>query len=217
MQENFFEKEKNIEEIAGLFYDFQFEYHNFEHALKVWKYAQEIIARCIKEGKVVDEKVVYYACLFHDAGYHEDEKEKGFQSKEEYATSIAEMELAKIGVDGEMIKSVAIIIKGTEKDFDVVELPIEGMILRAADLAGFAEDYDVFLENNKKLRRETERIDKKSISWEQWKNKTEKIAEHYLSQEIKLTRYYEDENGESVFHKKTKENLARFLEEKEND
>lgn len=211
MVDNFHENTMNIEEIARSFYNPRLEYHNFNHALEVWNSAREIIMRCRQDGKPVNERVVYYACLFHDAGYHEDEKEKGFQSKEAYAAFLAERELSKFGVKQSLVEQAVAAILGTEMNRDISDLSIEAMVVRAADLAGFAREYEVFLDNNRKLKSEEERINQNPISPEEWKMKTKKAAEHYLSQEIRLGGGYEDEKGESVFHKKTKENLDRFL------
>lgn len=213
MQDNISKNKEDLEKIAISFYDPQFEYHNFNHALDTWKAAQEIIKRCRQEGKKVDEKVVYYASIFHDAGYHEDEKTKGFGTKEDYAAKIAEEELVKLDIDQVVIKQVVDAILVTEREHAIAGLSIEAMIVRAADLAAFAQSYEIFLKNNQKLKLEAERIKSGSISEAEWKAKTKEITEFYLSQKIQLTHSYADEHGESIFHKKTRENLEKFLRE----
>lgn len=213
MLENIPEKKKDLKEIAMSFYNPQFEYHNFDHALGTWEAAREIIKRCRQEGKTINEQIVYYACLFHDAGYHEDERESGFGTKEDYAAAIAKKELTKHGVVSDIIEAVNRAIKGTEQEYDISNLSIEGMIVRVADLADLAADYAIFLENNRKLKQEQERILQRPIEREIWKMKTKEIMEFYLSQKIQLTHGYADKHGESIFHKRTKENLERFLKE----
>lgn len=213
MQDNFSKNKENLERIAMSFYDPQFEYHNFNHALRVWNSAQEIIKRCRQDREIVNEEIVYYACLFHDAGYHEDEKTKGFDTKEDYAAKIAEEELKKINIDQSVIKQVTEAILATEREHVISGLSLEAMIVRAADLAAFAQSYEIFLENNQKLRLEAERMKHCLISEADWKAKTKEVTEFYLSQKIQLTHGYADELGESIFHKKTRENLERFLGE----
>lgn len=202
-----------VEKIASSFYDEELEYHNFDHALKMLAVALDIADRCEKEGKKLIKDVIRYACLFHDAGYYENEKKAGFLIKEAYSADLARKELTKLNIEEDIIEQVVVAILATEKKADISDLSIEGMIVRVADLSGFAGNYNVFLLNNKKLKKEAEGICGYDISWEEWKIKTEEIMDFYLSQEIKLTKSYEDENGESIFHKKAKENLQRFLKE----
>jgi len=198
---------------AERLYNPELPYHNSEHAQEVIKKAEEIINRCKEEGLEVNEEVVRLAILFHDAGYHENPEDKGFKSKEEYAAHLAEEEMEKVGMARDIIDSVTRTIMAThsEAPFNTVEQKV----VRAADLAGMASDYEVFIDNNKKLKKEHELLSGKEISWEDWQKNTEKVVNFYLSQNIKLTKGYEDEEGNSIFHNKVKYNLDRFLEEDE--
>jgi hypothetical protein len=47
------------------------------------------VERCLKEGVPINGEVVYYALLFHDAGYHENHASMGFTSKEVYSAHLA--------------------------------------------------------------------------------------------------------------------------------
>jgi len=203
---------KNIAlELAQKLYNAQLPYHNFEHALNAIDAGEKMIKACKKENINVDEDVVYYALLFHDAGYHEDYRLKGFDSKESYAAYLAKVSLKEIGIDNDSIKEVerAIISTHQKESFKTNEQKI----VRAADLAGMTNDYEIFLENNRKLRKEHKLLTGEDLSIDEWKAQTRKIIGFYLSQNIQLTSKYVDVNGESIFHKKAAENLTRFCNE----
>ncbi|XOU94673.1 MAG: HD domain-containing protein [Candidatus Kerfeldbacteria bacterium] len=200
-------------EIAEKLYSPEMPYHNFEHAKDTIEAAKKIIERCKEEGLELDEEVVYYAMLFHDAGYHENHEKLGFRSKEEYSAHLADQEMTKVKIPDEKIKEVVKTILATHSQAPFVT--VEQKIARAADLSGMAAEYELFVENNIKLKKEQELIDGKEISLEAWKQKTKEVIEFYLSQDIHLTDGYQDEEGNSIFHNKVKENLARFLKEEE--
>lgn len=204
-------KLRSIEDLAQALYDPNLPYHNFDHVLGAIEAGKTIVGNCKKEGVEIDEEVVHYALLFHDAGYHEDHVKKGFKNKEEYSAHLAEVGLQKLKINKEFIEKVkrAIISTNQNEKFETNEKKA----VRAADLAGMAGDYGDFLENNKRLKEEYLFLTGKDLSWEQWREETKKVIGFYLCQDIHLTSKYADERGESVFHKKTKENLKRFLKE----
>ena len=191
-------------------YDDKLVYHNFEHAKKVLDKSIEIANRCIEEGIEVDKDVLYIAAIFHDADYIENYKAKGFDSREELSANIAEEFLAKLQMKMDFIQNVKKTIMGTHKDSDFNS--IEAKILRAADLSGLAGEYGEFEKNDKLLKQEFEYLNKVEISKEEWKQKTKELIEFYLSQDINLTSKYYDSEGESIFHKKAKENLTRYID-----
>lgn len=203
--------EKRIEEIARLFYDSSLPYHNFDHALETIANSEIIIENCEKEKIPVDNKVVYYALLFHDAGYHENHLEKGFNTKEEYSAHLAQVALEEVGESEEIIRAVSKAILATQKN--ATFSAIEEKIVRASDLTSLADDYDTFKSNNEKFRKESEMLTGKKIPLDEWKNQTKKIMEFYLGQDIKITQAYWNKNGQSDFHTKARENLNRFLTE----
>lgn len=186
-------------------------YHNFQHALKAAERGKEIVDNCKKENVPIDEKVVYYALLFHDAGYHENFESKGFKSKEEYSAFLAEKVLKKSGFADNLIFKIKEAIISTHRDGDFTKN--EQKVVRAADLISMAESYEEFLDNTKKLKEETEDFEGKKIDWQEWKQRTKKLIEFYLKQDIHLTSAYSDEDGQSIFHKRAKDNLNKFLEE----
>lgn len=206
-------KNEKVEEIAKNMYSGLLPYHNFQHAINVAKKALEIATICHREGMVVDNKVVYYAGVFHDAGYHKDHLAMGFKTKEEYAAHLAEESLQNI-LDKGAIFEIKKAIIATHKDS--IFLTNEEKIIRAADLSGLAGDYEEFKENNLKLKAEFEMIHNVPVSLEEWKEKTAEIVNFYLSQNIKLTSTYADKDGNSIFHKRARENLERFMAEQLN-
>ena len=87
--------------------------------------------------------------------------------------------------------------------------------VRAADLAGLAGEYKDFVDRNRRFKKESEMLSGEEISWNEWKKQTTETVAFYLKQDIHLTSHYEDTDGTSIFHKKTRENLERFLNEDE--
>lgn len=184
-------------------------YHNFEHVIQMVNNAEIIINNCRKEKIPVNKKVVYYACIFHDAGYSEDCFKQGFDSKEEYSAFLAQKTLRRLGEEEKFIDLVRSCILATHREGFFKSN--EEKIVRAADLAEMSKEYNVFLNNNYKLWEEVKVMTMKEIPWLEWKEKTVEIVNFYLSQDIKLTSAHDNEQGESVFHKILKSNLDRFL------
>lgn len=204
--------ERQVEEIVGEFYDPKFPFHNFDHALSARDEGEKIIEFCKQQKIQINELVVRLALLFHDAGYHENYEGKGFKTKEEYAASLAGETLSKLKVAEEIIKQVesAILATHPQKSFDSPET----QAVRAADLAGLALNYNIFLQNSKKLWEEDKILSDKKVSWEEWKGKAIKLIESYLSKEIPLIKDYKDQEGRTLFDK-ARANLERLREQKQ--
>ena len=201
--------DKVIEKTAAAMYDPTLPYHNFGHAITVTRYAEIIVERCKREGVPLDEKVVYYSLLFHDAGYHEDHIAKGFEIKEAYSAYLAEHALRDYGVDEETIKKVKVGINSTSVDAHCYSN--EDKAVRAADLSGLTAEYEVFKLNAVRLMDEHELMTGEKISWDDWKRGVKVNLELYLREELILTSEYYDENGNSVFHVQTRKNLETLL------
>ena len=92
-----------IEKIEEELYSKELPYHNFEHALKAVAVGLKIADKCIEEGMEVNKEVVYYALLFHDAGYHLDYLGAGFSNKEEHSVYLAEISLKKVRIESSII------------------------------------------------------------------------------------------------------------------
>ena len=197
-------------EVAGL-YSSELAYHNFRHALDTLDAADEITRKCVDEGIRVDAQVVYYALLFHDAGFLDDHEALGFATKEAYAADLAARNLARRGVARSTIDKVVAAILSTHKDASFVTT--EQKAVRAADLSGLAADYERFARNSANLKAEYEMLNGKRLDWSQWVANVSATIRFYLSQEIRLTTYFSDGNGHSRFHNAVRANLDRLIAE----
>ena len=65
---------------------------------------------------LVNGEVVYFALLFHDAGYYEDHINKGFSTKEEYSAHLAVQCLHAEAISEDTIKRVVAAILSTQRD-----------------------------------------------------------------------------------------------------
>jgi len=206
-------RDPKIEALAERFYDADLPYHNFSHALDATLSGLEVVKRCRKAGIPVKEKVVYYALLFHDAGFVEDHVKKGFNSKEAYSASIARNCLTSSGVSEPIIAEVEIAILGTQKQ--ARPSTTETKAVRAADLAQLAADYPTFKKNAISLRAESERFSGQKITWVEWREKVREELEYYLAQNLYLTEdpYSDPESHE--FHVRARSNLKKLLEDEE--
>jgi predicted metal-dependent HD superfamily phosphohydrolase len=197
-------------EVAAL-YNPALPYHNFQHALSTLGAAEIMLGRCVAEGIRVDPQIVYLALLFHDAGYHEDHRALGFASKEAYSAELAQRGLARRRATSRVIGKVVSAVMSTMRDATFVTA--EQKVVRAADLSGLAADYDIFLGNTRRLWDEYEMLRGSRPDWPAWVCSTTEVVRHYLSQEIRLTSYFSNESGESVFHARALANLQRLQQE----
>lgn len=185
-------------------------YHNFGHAKNIVAEIMAIADRCKSEGVELNRHVAYFAALFHDAGYHLDHLKEGYETKEALSAALAKQELTKAGISKEISTQVSDTILATHPD--AVFSTNEQKALRAADLAGLAKNYEMFVRNTVLLKREYELMHKTKITWESWKANAAKLINFYLSQDIRLTSRHDNEKGESTFHLKARENLQRLLD-----
>ena len=190
-------------EIESL-YSAELAYHNFQHAIDTILAADNIIERCIEEGIRVDGRVVYFALLFHNAGFRDDHLELGFSTKEAYSAGLAVNRLIKRGEPQKTIDKVVSAILSTHKDAAFVTVGQKAV--RAAD-------YGIFLQNSVNLKSEYELFNDTNLSWGDWVKIVSKTIRFYLSQEIRLTSYFVNEHGESAFHQAVRENLERLIAE----
>jgi predicted metal-dependent HD superfamily phosphohydrolase len=187
-------------------------YHNFQHAKDTISAAEHITRRCLDEGIRVDHSVVYFALLFHDAGFYDDHQARGFKTKEAYSAELASIELTGRDVPQKTVDKVIAAILSTHKDASFVT--VEQKAVRAADLSGLAAKYAVFRKNTADLKAEHELFNDVTLSWPAWVDNASKTIRFYLSQEIRLTSYFVNELGESAFHQAVRENLERLIEER---
>ena len=204
-------RDAGLEHDVRPLYGSELPYHNFDHALDTLEAGGKIIERCRQEAIVLDPRVVYFALLFHDAGYHEDHRELGFDSKESYSAHLAVTELGKRSVSREILDQVDKAIMSTHHDGSFVTA--EQRAVRAADLSGLAAPYRVFLVNTLNLKREYELLHETTQSWDEWRHQAAATIERYLSQDIPLTSYFLNKDGNSAFCDAVRKNLQQLLEE----
>ena len=197
-------------EVADL-YSPELAYHNFQHALDTLEAADNITQKCIDEGIRVDPEVVYFALLFHDAGFLEDHHALGFDTKEAYAADLAAVSLTRRGIARNTIGKVVAAILSTHKDASFVTA--EQKAVRAADLSGLAADYERFRRNSANLKAEYEMFHDRQLDWPKWVDNVSATVRFYLSQEIRLTSYFSDGEGRSRFHNAVRANLDRLIAE----
>jgi len=200
-----------LEAAARVLYSAALPYHNFDHIQDTLEAAEKVIERCREEHIRIDAEVVYYALLFHDAGYQDDPLARGYTTKERYSAALAEPILRRHGVNSVQVDKTLAAILATERD--AVTVSAEQKAVRAADLSGLAADYPWFLESSLKLKREHELLFQRALSWDEWQTNSAAVLGHYLTQEIRLTSYFHDGSGESSFHKAVRDNLNRLLAE----
>lgn len=196
---------------AESFYDPKLAYHNFSHINYVFAAAESIIERCRQNGLQPDETVVFLALLFHDAGFIEDHKAKGFDSKEAYSATIAKEVLAKHGYEASTINKISQAIMSTHCDERCQS--IEDKIVKGADLSGLADSYEVFLDNAIKLKDEYELFNNHDIAWRDWKDMAIKRLLLFIDDEMELTDKEFNEAGESLFRNAVISNVERLRKE----
>lgn len=195
--------------IAAQFYLPTLPYHNYNHAVRVYMAASDIILRCINERVPVNGMAVYFAALSHDWGYPLNHQALGFATKEALSADWLGRVLHTLGVNDEIIMLSQGAVYGTAKDAAI--LTNEAKVLRAADLVDLARDLPTFVRNNELLKQEWELLNGRTISWADWKKQTKKLVEFYLSQDIRLTSYHDDTQGRSRFHVKAQQILDEYL------
>ncbi len=200
-----------IEAAAEALYDAALPYHNFGHALDTVASGERIVARCRAEGIRIDEQVVYLALLFHDAGYRDNHAALGFQSKEQYSAHLARQALSEHGFRARLIDKVDAAILATHRFAEF--RTTEQKAVRAADLSGLAADYEVFRDNGELLRQEQELLTGLAVPADEWVASVTEVVRFYLHQEIRLTSFFYDENGQSDYHRRVAANLARLRAE----
>ena len=200
-----------LEAQAGALYSAALPYHNFDHIQDTLTSAAMIIERCQEEHIRIDVEVVYFALLFHDAGYQDDHLAQGFATKERYSAALAAPILRQHGVSAAQIEKTVAAILATERD--ALSVSAEQKAVRAADLSGLAAHYPLFLQSSLRLKREHEYLYGRTLSWTDWQKTSRDVLGHYLTQEIRLTSYFHDGQGESSFHKAVRNNLNLLLAE----
>lgn len=205
-------RDRELETEAAALYSSALPYHNFVHVLTTIRASGRIIRQCMLEGIRVDPQVVYLALLFHDAGYHQDHKTLGYDSKEAYSADLAIDCLRRRKLPAASIRKIAGAILSTRRDAKFITS--EQKAVRAADLSGLAANYVTFRDNTLKLKAEHEILTSGRVSWQDWLPHVCDTVRFYSSQQIRLTSYFVNDNGESKFQRAVRRNLRRLEEER---
>lgn len=199
-----------LRERAAQRYDPELPYHSFDHVRDTLERAEGLLERCERHDIDVDDAVVHAALLFHDAGYHRDPADEGYDSPEALSASIAQDELEDAGVDAAMIEQVHDCIMATRPQ--ATPHGPEQKIVRAADLGGLAGSYAEFLDDAGALREEHAYLHGERQPLQAWVEGVRKTLQFYLAQDIRLTPEHDD-GDESRWHRSVRQNLERFLTE----
>jgi hypothetical protein len=200
-----------LEQVAAELYSDRMPYHSFTHVLAALAAGEVLVERCLKEGLRINVEAVYYAILFHDAGYHENHVSKGFRSKEEYSAHLAAQCLRAEAVSEETISSIVAAILSTRRDATFTSN--EDKAVRAADLAGLASDYETFRSNVEKLHKECEMLTERKVGWDEWKKSVKETISFYLSQDFRFAQSDACANNAAIFRATAIQNLSRLLSE----
>ena len=200
-----------VESAAAALYDPALPYHNFQHALSVAQEGSRIVDRCRAEGIAIDADVVHYACLLHDAGYRDDHKALGFDSKEAYAANLADGILLRCCVDSATSEAVHEAILSTHCDAQCAS--IEARAVRAADLSGLGGEFRSFREDALRLKREHELMTGDQMPWDSWREEACRRIASFLRERLDLTPADVDASGESILAVRARENMRRLMAE----
>lgn len=197
-----------VAQLALRFYDASLPYHNFGHIQDCLAAAEAIFGRCRKRSLKVDKRIVRWALLFHDAGYQEDHRRKGFSDKEEYSAHIAGECLAEQGASAGHIGLVQQAIRATRRGA-VVPLTPEIQAVRAADLAQLPAEYAVFKANTVKLQREHEKLSGGSVAWPEWVTRVVPELEEFVNAEAFREPGASDKEASEI-GRRIRDNLKRL-------
>ena len=200
-----------IARAAAALYSPVLPYHNFGHAVHVASQGALIVGNCARENIPVDGRVVYLACLFHDAGFHMDHLGLGHESKESYSAVLAADLLAAHDLDREVIERVVAAILSTHCDGRCASN--EARAVKAADLSGVAAVYGEFRIVSMRLWAEAEMLGGRRLPWDAWREQACERLELFLHDDLHLTSDYFDDQGRSIFHLRARENIRRLSQD----
>lgn len=146
-------------------------YHNWTHAEAVMRDVDILVERAATRGIVLARSALQVAAAWHDAGFHEDHKAKGFVTKEHYSAHLLETYITDKPVDyaTRMLMSEAIL--GTIHGFERESL--DALALHRADVANIGGEYEAFFNISVALWRENTHLTGIQTSWEEFVQNSE--------------------------------------------
>lgn len=193
---------------AQSLYSRRLAFHNFTHVKRTLRFADAIIQSAAIKSSDINLKIIYYAVLFHDAGYIKDQKSLGFNDKESYAASLAEEYLSRRGLESNEITKVVLAIKATHAEADCKTLEEE--IVRGADISGMAAPYPDFLNMSIAIKNEQEFFIGLEIDWAQWVLGSEANLSIYLNEKITCGNLFSNSSGPSLFTRRLTANINQL-------
>lgn len=200
-----------LEQAAAMLYESRLPYHNFSHVIETLLVSRELVERCREADMDVEPAVIYPAILFHDAGYHEDHRRHGHDSKESYAAILAGRVLHHYGYSHADIHAIQAAIASTQCGVPCNSL--EARIVRAADLSGLAAGYYLFRQNAMRLWREEAILSGREVLWEDWRDQAVGILEIFLADDLGFSPGCYAPDGEAWLNKRGRDNLDRLRQE----
>ena len=199
----------HLEQVAAELYSDQMPYHNFNHVFGTLVAAELLMERCLKEGVPINGEVVYFALLFHDAGYHEDHINKGFTTKEEYSANLAIQCLRAEAIPEDTIKRVVAAILSTQRDAQFTSNE-EKTVRAAVPLVSRAitKTFGLMWKSCARVRMLTGR----KVAWDEWETSTAETIRFDLSP-VGLALPEACADNAATFYAQANQNLSRLLSE----
>lgn len=154
----------------GSFIDARVPFHNFEHAMGVYRRAMEYCDYVEANGLKVNRFAVGLAAVLHDARYVDNIEtafetyeyfgliRNKFKSKEDYSAVLSGMLLEELEVDQNTIREVKGLIRATQAGRKPETL--EQKIIVRSDLDNISKQYDSFFEGTMRLVEESQTLAK---------------------------------------------------------
>ena len=204
-------RDEKAEVSARKLYSKKLAFHNFSHVIETLKFANEIVNSLVTKLSTINLETIYYALLFHDAGYVEDHTCLGYADKESYSAALAEEYLLGRGMSPVDVSKVTLAIKATHISAECRNLEEE--VVRGADISGMAAPYNDFLEMSKAIRAEQEYLIGAKISWADWVRGSEVNLKPYLHEKISCGELFIKSNEPSLFNQRLTSNIKQLKQE----
>ena len=204
-------RDEKAEVSARKLYSKKLAFHNFFHVIETLKFANQIVNSLVTKLSTLNLETIYYALLFHDAGYIEDQDSLGYADKESYSAALAEEYLLGRGMPPAAISNVTLAIKATH--INAICRNLEEEVVRGADISGMAAPYDDFLKMSKAIKAEQEYLIGAKISWANWVRGSEVQLKPYLNEKISCGKLFAKSNEPSLFKQRLASNIEQLKQE----
>ncbi len=166
----------------------------------------EYLPRCRKAGIPIDVAALGRAAKFHDALMHVDPRLLNFPSPEHLAAVLTTNQALSEGCSKAEAERCGKIVMATHPD--VRPTTPEEIIIRAADLANLAGNYQEFESATHLLHKEAQLRRGDSIAFERWLPGAYAYLRKYLYPMLELTPAARDQEGRSAWHTAVLSNIS---------